>query len=301
MANNIQLFKKYIALLDEVYKLSSKSSILDGDASLVQAGRNTNEIIIPKMSLDGLADYSRNGGYVKGDVTLTYETVKFNYDRGRKFVIDAMDDEETAGIAFGKLSSEFIRTKVVPEMDAFRFATYASLSGIGSATGTLANGADVIAALRVAANKMDEDEVPAEQRVLFITPTLRGMIDDLDTSKSKEVLGKFSSVVEVPQSRFNTQINLLDGTTGGEEAGGFETTGNDINFMVIHTPAVLQYPKHTVNKIITPEANQDSDGWMFFYRAYGLADAYENKVAGIYVHSKAGASGETGATGATGA
>lgn len=289
MANNIQTFKKYIALLDEVYKLSSKSSILDGDASLVQAGKNTNEIVIPKMSLDGLANYSRNSGYVKGDVTLTYETVKFNYDRGRKFVIDAMDDEETAGIAFGKLSSEFIRTKVVPEMDAFRFATYASLVGIGKATGTLANGADVIAALRVATNTMDEDEVPAEQRVLFITPTLRGMIDDLDTSKSKEVLGRFSAVVEVPQSRFNTQISLHDGTTGGQEAGGFETTGSDINFMVVHTPAILQYPKHTVNKIITPEANQDSDGWMFFYRAYGLADAYENKVAGIYVHSKAGA------------
>lgn len=298
MANSIQLFKKYIDLLDEVYKQASKSSILDGDASLVQAGRNTNEIIIPKMSLDGLADYSRNSGYVKGDVTLTYETVKFNYDRGRKFVVDAMDDEETAGIAFGKLSSEFIRTKVVPEMDAFRFATYASLSGIGSATGTLATGADVITALRAAANAMDEAEVPSEQRVLFITPTLRGMIDDLDTSKSKEVLGKFSSVVEVPQSRFNTEITLLDGTTSGEEVGGFSATGNDINFMVIHTPAILQYPKHTVNKIITPEANQDSDGWMFFYRAYGLADAYENKVAGIYVHSKAGASGETGETGA---
>jgi hypothetical protein len=287
MANNIQLFKKYIALLDEVYKLSSKTSILDGDASLVQAGKNTNEIVIPKMSLDGLADYSRNSGYVKGDVTLTYETVKFNYDRGRKFVVDAMDDEETAGIAFGKLSSEFIRTKVVPEMDAFRFATYASLENIGSATGTLADGSAVIKALRDAANKMDEDEVPAEQRVLFITPTLRGMIDDLDTSKSKEVLGKYSAVVEVPQSRFNTQIELLDGTSDGELVGGFKTTGSDINFMVVHTPAILQYPKHTVNKIITPEANQDSDGWMFFYRAYGLADAYENKVAGIYVHSKA--------------
>lgn len=287
MANNIQLFQKYIALLDEVYKQASKSSILDGDASLVQAGKNTNEIIIPKMTLDGLADYSRNSGYVKGDVTLTYETVKFNYDRGRKFVVDAMDDEETAGIAFGKLSSEFIRTKVVPEMDAFRFATYAALSGIGSATGTLADGAAVITALRAAANKMDEDEVPSEQRVLFITPTLRGMIDDLDSSKSKEVLGKFSSVVEVPQSRFNTEIELLDGTTSGEEIGGFRATGSEINFMVVHTPAILQYPKHTVNKIITPEANQDSDGWMFFYRAYGLADAYENKVAGIYVHSKA--------------
>ena len=289
MANNIQLFQKYIALLDEVYKTSSKSSILDGDAALVQAGKNTNEIIIPKLSMDGLADYSRNGGYVKGDVTLTYETVKFNYDRGRKFVVDAMDDEETAGIAFGKLSSEFIRTRVVPEMDAFRFSTYAQLDGIGKDTGTLSNGGDVITALRAAANAMDEAEVPAEQRILFITPTLNGMIADLDTSKSKEVLGKFASVVEVPQSRFNTKINLLDGTTGGEEVGGFTTAGSDINFMIVHTPAILQYPKHTVNKIITPEANQDSDGWMFFYRAYGLADAYENKAAGIYVHSKAGA------------
>ena len=289
MANNVQLFQKYIALLDEVYKQASKSSILDGDASLVQAGKNTIEIFFPMLTLDGLANYSRNSGYVKGDVTLTYETVKFNYDRGRKFVVDAMDDEETAGIAFGKLSSEFIRTKVVPEMDAFRFSTYASLDGIGKATGELADGAAVITALRAAANEMDEAEVPAEQRVLFITPTLRGMIDDLDILKSKEVLGKFSSVVEVPQSRFNTKIKLLDGTTSEETVGGVKTTGNDINFKVIHTPAILQYPKHTVNKIITPEANQDSDGWMFFYRAYGLADAYENKVAGIYVHSKAGA------------
>ena len=76
MANNIQLFQKYIALLDEVYQLSSKSSILDGDASLVQAGRNTNEIIIPKMSLDGLADYSRNSGYVKGDVDIFHALTK---------------------------------------------------------------------------------------------------------------------------------------------------------------------------------------------------------------------------------
>lgn len=237
MANNIQLFQKYISLLDEVYKTSSKSSILDGDESLVQAGKNANEIVIPKLSMDGLANYSRNSGYVKGDVTLTYETVKFNYDRGRKFVVDAIDEEETAGIAFGKLSSEFIRTRVVPEMDAFRFATYSQLEGIGKTSGTLASGADVIAALRAAANAMDEAEVPAEQRILFITPSLNGMIADLDTSKSKEVLGKFSSVVEVPQSRFNTKIKLFDGTTGGEEVGGYEAIGSEINFMIVHAPA----------------------------------------------------------------
>lgn len=290
MANSITLFKKYIDLLDEVYKQSSMTSMLDGDTTLVRAGANTNEIIIPKISMDGLADYSRNSGYVKGDVTLTNETVKFNYDRGRKFSVDNMDNEETAGLAFGKLSSEFIRTKVVPEMDAFRFATYAGTTGISKATaGTLADGAAVLAALVTAQSKMDEDEVPYENRILFITPTLYNMVNAVDTNKSKEVLSSFSKIQKVPQTRFYTVIDLLDGTSDNELAGGYKknaTSGKDINFMVIHKDALLQYPKHTVNKVVSPEENQTDDGWMFFYRAYGLADVYENKVAGIYLHNK---------------
>lgn len=298
MANAITLFKKYIDLLDEVYKQSAKTSILDGDNALVQMGANANEIIIPKISMDGLADYSRNGGYVDGDVTLTNETVQFNYDRGRAFSVDAMDNEETAGIAFGKLASEFIRTKVVPEMDAFRFATYAGITGISkvSAGATLATGADVISALRTAVTKMDEDEVPMEERYLFITPTLYGLVQDLDTSKSKEVMTRFANTTLVPQTRFYTAIDLYDGVTdnsgssgANEKPGGYvkASNGKDINFMVIHKPAVIQYTKHTVNKVITPAENQSADAYKFPYRAYGLADAYENKVAGIYLHHKA--------------
>ena len=288
MANVINLFKKYIALLDEVYKQASKTAILDGDSALVQAGANTNEIIVPKLSMDGLADYSRNDGYVKGDVELTMETVKFNYDRGRKFSVDAMDNEETAGLAFGKLSSEFIRTRVVPEMDAFRFAKYSAVPDIGVTSGELADGNAVLTALVNAQSAMDEAEVPAENRILFITPTLYNAVSAVDTTKSKEVLKAFSKIETVPQSRFYTAIELKDGATGGEEAGGYAKaeTGKDINFMIIHKAATLQYPKHTVNKVISPEDNQESDGYLFFYRAYGLADVYENKVAGIYLHHK---------------
>ena len=288
MGNVINLFKKYIDLLDEVYKQASTTADLDGDSTLVRAGANTNEIIIPKMTMDGLADYSRNGGYVNGDVTLTNETVTFNYDRGRKFTVDSMDNEETAGVAFGKLSAEFIRTKVVPEMDAFRYATYASVEGISKDSGDLADGNAVLAALVAAQSKMDEDEVPAEDRHLRITPTLYNMVNAVDTTKSREVLNSFASVTKVPQSRFYTAIDLHDGTSENELSGGFvkSSDAKDINFMVIHKPAVLQYPKHTVNKVIGPEDNQTSDGYMFFYRAYGLADVYENKAAGIYLHHK---------------
>lgn len=286
MANEITKFKKYIDLLDEVYKLSSLTSKLDSDASLARQGANANEIIIPKLNMDGLADYSRNSGYVKGDVDLTMETVQFNYDRGRKFNVDAMDNEETVGLAFGKLSSEFIRTKVVPELDAFRFAAYASTEGISTAAAaSLTTGAAVIAALRAATNKMDEDEVPYEGRELFITPTLKGLVDDLDTNKSREVLSRFSGITLVPQTRFYTAIDLKDGTSEGQTTGGYTKaeSAKNINFMVIRRDALMQYPKHTVNKIFTPEQNPDADAWIFAYRAYGLADVYENKLAGIYL------------------
>lgn len=298
MANSITTFKKYIDLIDDVYKENAKTSILDGDNSLVQAGSNAHEIVIPKISMDGLGDYSRNGGYVDGDVTVTNETVEFNYDRGRAFTVDAMDNEETAGVAFGKLAGEFIRVKVVPELDAFRFAKYAGISGISKvATGaTLSTGADVIAALRTGTTEMDEDEVPAEDRHLFITPTIYGLVQDMDTTKSREVMSRFADITLVPQNRFYTAITLYDGKTDtsansgtNQKPGGFvkASAAKDINFMIIHKPAVLQYTKHTVTKIITPEENQTADAWKFPYRAYGLADVYENKAAGIYLHHKA--------------
>lgn len=291
MANAITKFKTYIALLDEVYKQASLTADLDSDPTLVKAGANANEIIIPKISMDGLADYSRNSGYIKGDVTLTNETVTFNYDRGRKFSVDNMDNEETAGLAFGKLSSEFIRTKTAPELDAFRFATYAGTTGISkvSTGASLTSGNDVLTALVTAQNKMDEDEVAPENRILYITPTLYNLMLNVNTNISKAVLDSFSKVVKVPQSRFYTAIDLSDGTSDGETAGGFSksTAGKDINFMIIQKSAIIQYPKHTVNKVVSPEENQTDDSWMFFFRAYGLADVYENKAAGIYLHHKA--------------
>lgn len=291
MANSITLAKQFVPVLDEVYKNASLTSVLDGAPELARAGANANELIIPKLDMQGLGDYSRNSGYVSGDVTLTNETVQCNFDRGRMFTVDSLDNAETAGIAFGRLSGEFIRTKVVPELDAFRLASYAGATGISKvATGTtLADGAAVVAALRAAVNEMDEDEVPLDQRYLFITPTLYGMVQDLDTTKSREVMGRFTSVIQVPQTRFYTAIEQNDGTTSGQEAGGYKkgTGAADINFMIIHKPAVIQFQKHVVPKIITPEANQDADAWKFGYRNVGIADVYENKVAGIYLHHKA--------------
>lgn len=205
------------------------------------------------------------------------------------FQIDTMDNEETAGIAFGKLSGEFIRTRVVPEIDAFRFSKYASVEGILGTDADLTTGAAVLEALQAAVDAMDAAEVPEEGRVLFILPALYNLAKNVATTVNTSVLDRFEEVVKVPQTRFYTKINLLDGSSAGETGGGYEAADDavNINFMVIHREAIIQFTKHAVPKIISPEANPDADAWKYGYRNYGMANVFANKKSGIYCHTAA--------------
>ena len=289
MANTIALAKNYTSILDEVYQNASVTADLTSDSTMVRAGANANEIVYPQISVTGLGDYSRNSGYTNGSVNLEWKTATFNYDRGTKISVDVMDNEESRDIAFTMAGSELMRTKVAPEADAFTFATLAGIAGISKATpATYADATEFLAALIVAKNKMDEDEVPEEGRILYATPTLLNGVMALDTTKSREILNSFSVKKRVPQSRFYTAIDLLDGKSPSEEAGHYKkaTEGKDINFMIVHKPAVIKYDKHVAQDIIPASANPDSDSDIVKYRKYGIVDVYQNKVAGIYMSCK---------------
>ena len=289
MANTIALAKNYTSILDEVYCGASVTADLTSDNSMVRAGANANEIIYPQISVTGLGDYSRNSGYTQGSVDLEWKTATFNYDRGTKISVDVMDDEESRDIAFTMAGAELMRTKVAPEADAFTFATLAGTAGISVATpATYADATEFLQALIEAKNKMDEDEVPEEGRILYATPTLMNGVMALDTTKSREILNSFTIKKKVPQSRFYTAIDLLDGKTAGEEAGHYRksATGKDINFMIIHKPAIIKYDKHTASDIIPASANPDADADISKYRKYGIVDVFKNKVAGIYLSHK---------------
>ena len=108
------------------------------------------------------------------------------------------------------------------------------------------------------------------------------MIDDLDTTASRKALEGFAGIVKVPSGRFFNKVKL---TASG--AGGFtkDTGALAMNFIVIDKQAVIQYQKHTVSKIFTPEQNMNADAWQFNYRTVGIAETYDNKVDGIYVHT----------------
>ena len=289
MPNTIALAKNYTSILDEVYMNASVTADLTSDNTMVRAGANANEIVYPQIAVSGLGDYSRNSGYTNGSVNLEWKTATFNYDRGTKISVDVMDNEETRDVAFTMAGSELMRTKVAPEADAFTFATLAGIEGISKATpATYADATEFLLALIEAKNKMDEDEVPEEGRILYATPTLLNGVMALDTTKSREILASFAVTKKVPQSRFYTAIDLLSGRDG-EEAGHFKkaSTGKDINFMIVHKPAVIKFDKHTASDIIPASMNADADADISKYRKYGIVDVFKNKVAGIYLSHKA--------------
>lgn len=289
MPNTIALAKNYINNLDEVYRLASVTSDLTSDPTMSKDGANANEIVYPQISVSGLGDYDRNSGYTTGAVDLKWKTATFNYDRGTRISVDVMDNEESRNLAFGMAGATLMREKAAPEADAFAFATLAALDGISKATGTIADASQFLDALLTAWSKMDEDEVPQEQRILYATATLLNSVMALDTTKSREILGKFAVKKAVPQARFYTAVEMLDGKSSGEELGHYKkaTSAADINFMIIHKPAVIKFDKHIASNIIPAEANPDADADIIKYRKYGLVEAYANKRAGIYLNSKA--------------
>lgn len=297
---SIALATKYAAILDEIYKRESLTSVLDTPSDLVIFdGANAAKIF--KMSMDGQGDYSRNNGYVKGAVVGTWETMTLAYDRGRSFLIDSMDDNETLGLAFGALAGEYVRTKEIPEIDAYTFAKLAGTSNIQGTNANYGSITNILTAVDTAQKALDDEEVPYDGRILFVsTQVYYGLKDKLTRmiANRDEVIDRNfefldgTRVIAVPAGRFNTKIDLYDGSTNGEEAGGWSNVPSvgssyPINFMLVHPSAIVKVMKHRIPRIFSPDVVQDADGWKFNLRTYGDVFVKENKVKGIYLHRAA--------------
>ena len=287
MPNNIAFARNYTSVIDEVYQRASVSGVLNSGRRMVRAGHNAKEILIPKISVTGLGNYTRNVGYKTGAITYEFETKTFNYDRGIRLFADVMDVEE-AGVndCFVEAGAELQRTQVAPEADAFTFARIAGHTGVTVTPEDLseATATDILQALREVTSAMDEKQVTLGSRYLFITPTLKGVLDDFsyaNPTMSNRVLERFARVIEVPQARFYTAIDLKSGDT--EFGYAKAAAGKAINFMVVEKSAVIKFDKHVASRVFSPDELESLDSYMMKYRKYGIVELFDNKLDGVYV------------------
>ena len=290
MANSIEYAKRFMPIIDAVYKAESVTNGMD--AAVRPDFTGVNEVKVLMTSTTGLGDYSRATGYPKGDVTAAWATLALTEERGKEISVDRMDDEETLGLTFGSVTGEFMRLHVIPELDAYRFAKYASTAGINKATPAALTKDTVVPAIDEAARALDAEEVPMAGRRLYINSDLKPVLNNAlarvwaSDGTVNTVLAGYNDmpIGWVPRSRFYTSVTMNSGATSwgyAKKAGAA-----DINFMIIYPPAILQVVKFSLPKIFSPDVNQDKDAWKFQFREYHDAFVYQNKVKGLYLHAK---------------
>ena len=302
--NVIELVTKYLPILDEQYRQEAKSSILDTPPAFVQETKDAKKVKIAKMNVDGLADYSRNSGFTTGSMDLTWEEHEYRIDRGRALQIDAMDNVETFGMAFGRLAGLFQRQKVVPEIDAYRFAEY--YQHAGTQVALTVNAGKIMQFIDAADAQMDDDEVPEDNRILFVNPQVyKLMMNDPSIERylsvTEERNGNITKkvywynnhrIIKVPSERFYTKINLLTGA-GDQAVGGYTpaTGAKHIGMLMIQPMSILQLSKRRIARVWAPTkeeaagtdgVNPNADAWRFDFRIYHDAWMLEEKIAGVY-------------------
>ena len=294
ISNSIGLAAQYLPLLDEVYKAESKTAILDTAQDRVRWDEETGSFYLFETDMVGNADYSRNGGFVRGDVTASWRQYTPQYDRGRQFVVDRMDNAESMGMAFGTLAGEYMRLKAIPEKDAIRFAQYAKQASDSMKTAeSISTGAGAVAAIDLGTEKLDDAEVPYEGRILFVNPTIYRLLKSGITRYTMNgengidynvEMYNDMRVITVPKGRFNTVITLAQ-PSAHDDAGGYTCAGSTINFMIIHPSAVMQANIFTEPRIFSPAVNQQAQGWMWDFRQYHGVWVKKQKANGIYVNA----------------
>lgn len=283
MSNVLEYSTIFRPELDKAFEQQATSTWMDANAGQViyNGGKY---IKIPTINMDGLKDYDRSKGYPEGAVELSYQTMEMTMDRGTKFMLDAMDVNETNFVAnAGNVSGEFQRTKVVPEIDAYRYSKiFAETEGYKKEYTLEAT--TVYEALIDDIEYVQDIVGDNEPLVVSISGKASAAL-----SKQKEftkvinaidfVAGKISTKVnaidatpllKVPSSRMLTSYTFKDGKTAGEEKGGFEagTTAKQINWIVMPRRAVIAVSKQDNMKIIDPNENQNADAWLLTYRRY---------------------------------
>lgn len=301
MANSIAAITQYVnGIVEETYRKESLTQFLDTPGVVKNAFSNAKIVNVPKIVLEGLADYNRASGYTSGDATLSYVPYELKKDRGRKFNIDSVDNMDTMGVAVAQLASTFERDYVIPELDAYRFSQYAQGADSTMVKPLAITKANILTTFDEAMAALTDNEVPEENRILFISPTnytlLKQAIDSARIHQGTLVNRNITMiddvpVIQVPSGRFYDAITLKEGGYEARQASGsgvtpVVTAGVGLNFILMDRNAALQIVKHNPARLFSPDENQSADAWSYTYRMFHDATIKTNKKKGVYVCKK---------------
>lgn len=245
----------------------------------------TKTVMIPEVSISGLGDYDRDTGFVSGTVAVSAKPFTLAMDRGRSFQLDREDNDES-GIAdlAGQIMGEFVRTQVVPEVDAY---VLSKLAGFAYGAGQVVSNnysSDAYKILTQAIANVQNAIGYDEELVAFVDGVMLSNLQNSEELSRHLVVNDFKkgelntkvtsfngvTILPVPNSRMKTAYEFYDGTTEGQEAGGFAPAENakNIGLLLVPRRAASLIKKTEQVRCFDPAHNLKADAWKMDYRLY---------------------------------
>lgn len=296
--NTLEYAKIFQTELDKKIEEQLTSAWMDANAGQVKY-TGGDEVKIPKISLVGLGNYDRDKGFKQGSVTLSYETKKLTQDRGRTFLLDSQDVDETNFVASaGMVMGEFQRLQVVPEVDAYRYSKIYEAAKAKHADIYTATTRDIIDKLDADISTVQDAVGGSEPLVICMNRKVHAILNNTEGIQKYINVGDFNNgfvstkvkifndvpVIDVPSARFKTAYTFNAGET--TDKGGFEAASGalEMNWIIITRRAPIAVVKTDKIRIFAPDVNQNADGWKLDYRKYHDLWVKDNALDSIMVN-----------------
>jgi len=294
-ANVLSYAEIFQAGLDLQFMEVSTTAWMEANASQVRYNGGS-KVQIPKLVLEGLGTYSRSSGFPDGAATLTWEERTLTQDRGKEFNLDAMDYDETNFVAgAGTLLGEFQRTKVVPEVDAYRYSQIFTLMNPQLKTGAYTPAAGTVyTQLKTDIRAIQDVIGENEPLVIAISHSAAATLDaSTEITKSINITqvdfanGALATKTQaldgipmfrIPSARFKTAFTFS--ATNGFTAAA---TAMNINWIIAARSAIIAIVKTDKVRVFEPGTNQSMDAWKIQYRKFHDLWIKENAYDAVYV------------------
>jgi len=288
MANNLERSQKYLKLILELFKKGSLTARLDSE-SMQYDHSDAKTVKVLTVSTTGLGNYVKDQGYPQGAITTAWIPFELNQDRGAKFLLDRIDDDEVLGLTIGRAAQEFTDFQMVPELDAYRFAKY--YDGAGKKVSADLNRETILEAFDQAAVHLNSLDVPESSRILYVNQNLelatRAALNRVyaneGTINTRVTNYNGMEIVYVPNKRFQTLIELNSGENN-EWGYKIDPASKPINFILMYTRSVIQASKTAKGKFISADENPNVDSHQFAFRIFHDAYVIDKLKDGVYSH-----------------
>lgn len=289
MANAFNYAERYARELDQLLVQASLTSELETpNVNWLDA----KTFHVPSLTVSGYKPHSRNGGFNRGDVETTNEPYTLSFDRDVEFFVDRADVDETNQVASAaNVTREFMSTKGVPEMDAYRFSKIATRAIADGRTASAALTVDnIYTTLKAAILPMRK--YGAGNLIMYVSAEVMDLLE-----RSKD----FTRNIEAGGTgALDSRVSSLDGVklveiwdtdrfkTGYDFTDGFVPAVGalDINFLIVAKESVIAKAKLNSVYLFQPGQHTQGDGFLYQNRVYHDLFIKKNKADGIYVHTK---------------